>query len=38
VTDRRIKVVAVTQDDPFFTGRFFDVFLSEGARAGVELV
>jgi len=38
VTDRRIKVVAVTQDDPFFTGRFFDVFLTESASAGVELV
>jgi methionyl-tRNA formyltransferase len=37
VTDR-IRVVAVTQDDPFFTGRFFDHFLSEGASAGVELV
>ncbi len=38
MTDRSVKVVAVTQDDPFFTGRFFDVFLTESARAGVELV
>lgn len=38
MTDRSVKVVAVTQDDPFFTGRFFDVFLSESAGRGVELV
>ena len=38
MTGRSVKVVAVTQDDPFFTGRFFDVFLSERASAGVELV
>lgn len=33
-----IKVVAVTQDDPFFTGRFFDVFLAEARPAGLEVV
>jgi len=30
-----VKVVAVTQDDPFFTGRFFDTFLAACAGAGV---
>jgi methionyl-tRNA formyltransferase len=32
------RVVAVTQDDPFFTGRFFASFLPECARLGVEVV
>jgi methionyl-tRNA formyltransferase len=33
---RRVRAVAVTQSDPFFTGRFFETFLP--AAAGVELV
>jgi methionyl-tRNA formyltransferase len=33
-----VKVVAVTQDDPFFTGRFFDTFLTGCAAAGVQVV
>ncbi len=33
-----VKVVAVTQDDPFFTGRFFDSFLPAAAAAGVTVV
>ncbi len=33
-----VKVVAVTQDDPFFTGRFFESFLRESERHPVELV
>ncbi len=32
---RRVRAVAVTQSDPFFTGRFFETFLEAG---GVELV
>jgi methionyl-tRNA formyltransferase len=32
-----VRVVAVTQDDPFFTGRFFETFL-EAARPELELV
>lgn len=35
---RRLKVVAVTQSDPFFTGRFFEAFLAELAGRPVELV
>jgi methionyl-tRNA formyltransferase len=33
---RRVRAVAVTQSDPFFTGRFFETFLP--AAGGVELV
>jgi methionyl-tRNA formyltransferase len=33
-----IRVVAVTQSDPFFTGRFFETFLEAAGTAGVELV
>jgi methionyl-tRNA formyltransferase len=36
--DSRTRVVAVTQDDPFFTGSFFAAFLEECRRHGVELV
>jgi methionyl-tRNA formyltransferase len=35
---RPVRVVAVTQDDPFFTGRFFQTFLSETAGGRVQLV
>ncbi len=35
---RPIKVVAVTQSDPFFTGRFFEAFLRESATLPVRLV
>ncbi len=38
MTAPHIKVVAVTQDDPFFTGRFFDVFLATAPQVGVEVV
>jgi methionyl-tRNA formyltransferase len=33
-----ITVVAVTQDDPFFTGRFFESFLAEAAGSRVRLL
>lgn len=33
-----VRVVAVTQSDPFFTGRFFDAFLREARDRPVELV
>jgi hypothetical protein len=32
-----VRVIAVTQSDPFFTGRFFETFL-EAAAPAVELV
>jgi methionyl-tRNA formyltransferase len=35
---RRVRVVAVTQSDPFFTGRFFDTFLTAAHDTVVELV
>lgn len=35
---RSVNVVAVTQDDPFFTGRFFDAFLAASAGGSVRLV
>jgi len=35
---KSVKVVAVTQDDPFFTGRFFDAFLAAAANGPVRLV
>ena len=35
---RRVRVVAVTQSDPFFTGRFFETFLPAAQRGGAELV
>ena len=34
---RPINVVAVTQSDPFFTGRFFETFLEESLRLPVRL-
>jgi methionyl-tRNA formyltransferase len=34
---RRIRVVAVTQSDPFFTGRFFETFLPACAPLPVEI-
>ena len=33
-----VRVVAVTQSDPFFTGRFFETFLQESAGLSVEIV
>lgn len=33
-----VNVVAVTQDDPFFTGRFFEAFLAASAGGPVRLV
>jgi methionyl-tRNA formyltransferase len=33
-----LRVVAVTQSDPFFTGRFFEAFLPAAQSAGVELL
>jgi methionyl-tRNA formyltransferase len=33
-----VTVVAVTQDDPFFTGRFFEAFLAESAGGRVRLL
>jgi methionyl-tRNA formyltransferase len=33
-----VRTVAVTQSDPFFTGRFFEVFLEEAPRVGVDVV
>ena len=35
---RRVRVVAVTQSDPFFTGRFFESFLAGSAVDLVEIV
>jgi methionyl-tRNA formyltransferase len=35
---RPVTVVAVTQDDPFFTGRFFEAFLAESAGSRVRLL
>lgn len=35
---RTVTVVAVTQDDPFFTGRFFETFLQEAASGRVRLL
>jgi methionyl-tRNA formyltransferase len=35
---RPVRVVAVTQDDPFFTGRFFRMFLAECNQGPVQLV
>jgi methionyl-tRNA formyltransferase len=32
------RTVAVTQDDPFFTGRFFETFLPAAREAGAEVV
>src|SRR5215208_2318008 len=33
-----IRTIAVTQSDPFFTGRFFETFLPGTREAGVEVV
>jgi methionyl-tRNA formyltransferase len=33
-----VRIVAVTQSDPFFTGRFFEFFLPAARAAGVEVV
>ena len=33
-----VRTVAVTQDDPFFTGRFFETFLDAAGPAGVDVV
>jgi folate-dependent phosphoribosylglycinamide formyltransferase PurN len=38
MSTRAITVVAVTQSDPFFTGRFFEAFLRESMRLPVQLV
>jgi methionyl-tRNA formyltransferase len=35
---RTVRVVAVTQSDPFFTGRFFDAFLRESETGPVRLL
>ena len=35
---RPVTVVAVTQDDPFFTGRFFDAFFTEAIGGPVRLL
>ena len=35
---RHVRAVAVTQSDPFFTGRFFEAFLPAARTAGVEIV
>jgi methionyl-tRNA formyltransferase len=35
---RTVNVVAVTQDDPFFTGRFFEAFLAAPAGGPVRLI
>ena len=35
---RSVRTVAVTQSDPFFTGRFFEAFLPAARAAGVEVV
>jgi methionyl-tRNA formyltransferase len=34
----RIRTVAVTQSDPFFTGRFFETFLPAAKSKGIEVV
>jgi methionyl-tRNA formyltransferase len=36
--NQRIRAVAVTQSDPFFTGRFFETFLPAAAARGVDVV
>jgi methionyl-tRNA formyltransferase len=33
-----VRTLAVTQDDPFFTGQFFETFLEAAGPAGVELI
>jgi len=38
VGTRAINIVAVTQSDPFFTGRFFEAFLAESGHLPVRLV
>jgi methionyl-tRNA formyltransferase len=38
MTPRPVSIVAVTQDDPFFTGRFFEAFLAEAAGGRVRLL
>jgi hypothetical protein len=35
--DEPTRVIAVTQDDPFFTGRFFATFIPECVRTNVDL-
>ncbi len=35
---RHVRVVAVTQSDPFFTGRFFETFLPRAAHESVAVV
>jgi methionyl-tRNA formyltransferase len=35
---RRVRTVAVTQSDPFFTGRFFEAFVPAARAGGVDLV
>jgi methionyl-tRNA formyltransferase len=35
---RPLRVVAVTQSDPFFTGRFFETFLPECAALPIEII
>lgn len=35
---RPFRIVAVTQSDPFFTGRFFETFLPECRTFGIEMV
>ena len=35
--DQPTRVIAVTQDDPFFTGRFFASFIPECVRTNVDL-
>ena len=35
---RRVRTVAVTQSDPFFTGRFFETFLPRARAGGVEIL
>ena len=35
---RPFRIVAVTQSDPFFTGRFFETFLPECRALGVETI
>ncbi len=36
--NKTVNIVAVTQDDPFFTGRFFAAFLAAAANGPVRLV
>ena len=33
-----VNVIAVTQSDPFFTGRFFEAFLTESASGPLRLL